>query len=161
MILVDSSAWVEFLRATGSPVHVSLRMALEHGAPLASTEVVVMEILAGARDEQDRERLRRLLHGLTFLAVEGLADYEQAAELYRRCRKAGETPRKLTDCLIAAVAIRNDAEVLCDDSDFLALARHAPLRLAAWSCRRTLSARDESGGSTSRPPSATNRTDES
>jgi len=89
-----------------------------------------MEILAGARDDTDRDRLRRLLYGQELLAVDGPADHERAAELYRRCRSGGETPRKLTDCLIAAVAIRNDAELLCEDVDFLAIARHAPLRLA-------------------------------
>ncbi len=131
MILVDSSAWVEFLRATGSPAHMRLRAALKENVELASTDVVVMEILAGARDDSDRHRLRRLLYGLEFLGVDSPADYEQAAELYRRCRRGGETPRKLTDCLIATVAIRNEAELLCEDADFLAIARHAPLRLVA------------------------------
>lgn len=130
MILVDSSAWIEFLRATGGSTHLRLREALQEGIELACTDVIVMEILAGARDDADRDRLRRLLYGLEFLAVEGPADYEQAAELYRLCRGGGETPRKLTDCLIAAVAIRNDAELLCEDADFFAIARFAPLRLA-------------------------------
>ncbi len=131
MILVDSSAWIEFLRATGSPAHLRLRSALEQGGALASTDVIVMEILAGARDDADRDRLRRLLYSAEFLAVEGPADYEQAAELYRACRAGGETPRKLADCLIATVAIRNGAELLCEDADFAAIARHTPLRLAA------------------------------
>lgn len=131
MILVDSSAWIEFLRATGSPAHLLLRSALQRGFVLASTDVVVMEILAGARDEDDRDRLRRLLYGVEFLAVEGPGDYEQAAELYRACRAGGETPRKLTDCLIATVAIRNAASLLCEDLDFAAIARHSSLRLAA------------------------------
>ena len=78
MILVDSSAWIEFLRATGSSAHLQLRSALEQGVELGSTDVIVMEILAGARDETDRDRLRRLLYGLEFLAVDGPADYEQA-----------------------------------------------------------------------------------
>ncbi len=129
MILVDSSAWVEFLRATGSSSHLRLRTALRDGLELACTDVVLMEILAGARDDDDRDRLRRLLFGLEFFAVEGPADYESAATLYRLCRRGGETPRKLSDCLIAAVAIRNDAELLCADADFLTIARHAPLRL--------------------------------
>ncbi len=131
MILVDSSAWIEFLRATGSPTHRRVRSALQQEVALASTDVIVMEILAGARDDADRDRLRRLLYGSEFLAVEGPADYEQAAELYRACRAAGETPRKLTDCLIATVAIRSDAELLCEDADFLAIARHSSLRLVA------------------------------
>jgi len=130
VILVDTSAWVEFLRATGSPIHLRVRAALEDDADLASTDVVVMELLAGARDDDDRDELRRLLYGLTLLAVEGPADYESAAELYRACRARGETPRKLTDCLIAAVAIRSDAELLHADADYLTIARHTALRLA-------------------------------
>jgi predicted nucleic acid-binding protein len=59
MILVDTSAWIEFLRATGSPAHLRVRAALESGLELASTDAVLMELLAGARDEGDRERLRR------------------------------------------------------------------------------------------------------
>jgi len=131
VILLDSSAWVEFLRATGSPVHLRVRAALREEVELASTDVVVMEILAGARDAADRDRLRRLLYGLRFLPVEGPADYEAAAELYRLCRRGGETPRNLSDCLIAAVAIRNDVELLCEDADFLTIGRHTPLRLAS------------------------------
>lgn len=130
MILVDSSVWVEFLRSTGSPVNLRVRAELEASAPLACTDPVLMEILAGARDDADREKLRRFLYGLEFLPVEGPADYEAAAELYRLCHRGGETPRKLTDCLIATVAIRNEVELLCEDADFLAIARHAPLRLA-------------------------------
>ncbi len=130
MILVDSSAWIEFLRATGSSAHLRVRSALEQGDALASTDVIVMEILAGARDDDDRNRLRRLLYSVDFLAVDGPADYEQAAELYRACRAGGETPRKLTDCLIATVAIRNDAALLCEDADFATIARYSPLRLA-------------------------------
>ncbi len=129
MSLVDSSAWIEFLRATGSPSHLRLRTTLDSGAELATTDVVVMEVLAGARDAGDRDRLRRLLFSQQFLPVEGPLDYENAAEIYRRCRVAGETPRQLNDCLIAVVAIRNEVELLSADRDFEAIARHAPLRL--------------------------------
>jgi predicted nucleic acid-binding protein len=131
VILVDSSAWVEFLRGTGSSTHRRLRSALQAGEQVAWTDVVALEILAGARDDADRDRLRRLLYGQHFLGVEGLADCESAAELYRLCRGGGETPRRLVDCLIAVVAIRNDVELLCCDVDFQVIARHAPLRLLA------------------------------
>lgn len=129
MILADSSAWVELLRATGSSVHLHLESALKDPAALATTDVVAMEVLAGALDNTERDWLRRLLYGQAFLAVDGPADYESAAELYRRCRHGGETPRQLTDCLIAVVAMRNNAELLAADADYEVIARHAPLRL--------------------------------
>ena len=56
-------------------------------------------------------------------------DAEQAAVLHRACRRAGETPRSLNDCLIAAVALRHDVPVLHRDRDFTVLAQHTDLRL--------------------------------
>jgi predicted nucleic acid-binding protein len=129
-VLADTSAWVEYLRATGSPAHLELRRLIADEAAVVTTEVVVMELLAGASDDDELARLRRLLGRFELLAVQGLADYEAAAELYRRCRRAGETVRKLTDCLIAVVAIRAGAALLHRDQDFDAIARHAPLRMA-------------------------------
>jgi predicted nucleic acid-binding protein len=129
VILADTSAWVEYLRATGSPVHLRLRRLIADEDDLATTEVVIMELLAGAADADGVRRLRRLLGRFELLPVEGLADYEAAAELYRRCRAGGETVRKLTDCLIAAVAMRHGAALLYRDHDFDVLVRHTPLRV--------------------------------
>ena len=129
MILADTSAWVEYLRATGSPVHLRLRKLIADEGELATTEVVMMELLAGEASPEDMARLRRLLGRFELLPVEGLADYEAAAELYRRCRAGGETVRNPADCLIAAVAMRQGATLLHRDHDFEVIARHTPLRV--------------------------------
>jgi predicted nucleic acid-binding protein len=127
--LIDTSAWVEYLRATGSEVHHQVRQRVESEGPVYTTDVVMMEVLAGGRDETHADQLRRLLGRCEFIATEGLGDFERAAGLYRRCRRAGETVRSLTDCLIAAVAMRGNLEVLHADRDFEAIARHTELRL--------------------------------
>jgi predicted nucleic acid-binding protein len=130
VILVDSSAWVEFLRATDSPLHHRVRDLLTDGAHVVTTEVVVMELLAGPGDERIVPRIRRLLQQYELVPLEGMSDFEDAAAIFRTCRRHGETVRKRIDCIIAAVAIRVDAEVLHRDRDFEAIARHTPLRLA-------------------------------
>ncbi len=127
VIFPDSSAWIEFQHATDSPVHLRLRAAVESGEELATTGLVLLEVLAGARDERQARELRRLLNRCAFLRVEEPSDHEAAAALYRACRRGGSTIRRLPDCLIAAVAIRTGAELLHQDSDFEAIARHAPL----------------------------------
>lgn len=129
MILVDTSAWVEYLRGSQTSVHRMLRTLIERGEALATTEMVVMEVLAGAKDAGHLERLRRLLLRCQLLPIRGLADYEQAAALYRHCRSKGVTVRRLTGCLIATVAIRDGVDVLQSDADFEAIARHTELRL--------------------------------
>ncbi len=119
MILLDTSAWVEFLRDTGSPV--CLRVDELLGEEIATCHPIRMEVLAGARDEQHLEGLRGLLARAAVLETSPV-DYETAAALYRTCRRRGETVRKLIDCLIAAHAIREGVAVLHADSDFDRLA---------------------------------------
>ena len=128
MILVDTSAWIEFLRDTGSPVcqRVDDLLATE----IATCDVVRMEVLAGARDEQHLQQLRRLLARASTLPTEPV-DYDAAAAPYRTCRQRGHTVRKLIDCLIAAVAIRGNVPVLHRDEDFDILAQHTPLQVDA------------------------------
>ena len=126
MILIDTSAWIEFLRDTGSVVCILVEELL--AANIAVCEPVRMEILAGARDESHLLDLRRLLARATVIPTQTM-DYEDAAALYRRCRREGETVRKLMDCLIAAIAIRAGVPILHNDADFDALARHTELRI--------------------------------
>ena len=130
MTLVDTSAWVEYLRATGSRSHHAVRRLLEDDGKVHTTDVIVMEVSAGARDGEHLDRLRRLLSRCEYVPVEGLGDFEQAAALYRTCRQSGEMVRALTDCLIAAVAMRADVEVLHADRDFDVLARHCGVRIS-------------------------------
>lgn len=125
MILIDTSAWIEFFRDTGSPVCNEVDRLL--GEDVATCDVVRMEVLAGARDEPHLRDLRGLLARATVLPI-GPADYESAAAMYRTCRRGGETVRKLVDCLIAAVAVREAVAVLHADADFDVLARHTRLR---------------------------------
>jgi predicted nucleic acid-binding protein len=141
VILVDTSAWIELLRASGHPAHVTLRHHLEHRSPIATTEPVIMELLAGARSRQEHARLRTRLLTLPRLTVQGLADFESAAQLYRAYRSRGATVRKLMDCLIAAVAIREGAAVLHNDRDFELLARHTRLRTERYRTLRPVPSR--------------------
>ena len=126
MILIDTSAWVEFLRGTGSPICDRVEALLD--GEIATCDAIRMEVLAGARDEHHLERLRRLLARATVLPTTP-ADYDEAAALFRRCRREGYTLRRLIDCLIASVAIRAAAPLLHNDADFDVLARHAGLRV--------------------------------
>lgn len=141
MILVDTSAWIELLRATGHPAHVTLRHHLERRSPVATTEPVIMELLAGTGTDGELKKLRARLLALPRLPVRGLADFESAAALYRRCRRRGATVRRLIDCLVAAVAIRESATVLHNDRDFDVLARHTRLRTERYRILRPVPSR--------------------
>ena len=126
MILVDTSAWIEFLRNTGSTVCALVDEVLAR--EVAICDAVRMEVLAGARDESHLLSLRRLLARAAVIPTRA-TDYDDAAALYRRCRRQGETVRKLIDCLIASSAIRAGVPILHDDADFDVLALHTELRV--------------------------------
>lgn len=129
MILADTSAWVEYLRGTGSVAHRRMRTALTD-AEIAVCDAVRMEVLAGARGEQHLRDLHRLLaRAVTFKTLP--SDHDAAASIYRSCRRHGETPRSLIDCLIAAIAVRRGATVLHADRDFSVIARHSTLKTVA------------------------------
>jgi len=131
MVLVDTSAWIEFLRGTGSPEHHFVASALRDERPLAWTEPVLLELTVGARSDLRAAELRAMLAGRELLTVQGLADWAAAGSLWRAARARGLTVRSTVDCLIAAVAIRTGTPVLARDRDYAALAEVSPLEVVA------------------------------
>jgi predicted nucleic acid-binding protein len=117
VILADTSVWVEYDRATGSPSHRRLTELIESDGPVAVTEPVLMEVLAGARNDKRETDLRRLLSRFELLSFDVMSDFDGATRIYRRCRAVGVTPRGMLDCMIAAVAWRRGATLLAHDMD--------------------------------------------
>ena len=91
MILADTSAWVEYDRATESAVDQRITSLIRLRGPLAVTEPVVMEVVAGARSDDRESDLRRLLLRFDLLRFDAAADFDAAARIYRDCRRAGPT----------------------------------------------------------------------
>jgi predicted nucleic acid-binding protein len=117
VILADTSAWVEYDRATGSTVDRRLTELIADDGSVSITEPVVMEVLAGARSDEREAKLRRMLLRFNLLTFDAAADFDGAVRIYRRCRQAGVTPRGMVDCMIAAVAWRRGASLLSYDAD--------------------------------------------
>jgi predicted nucleic acid-binding protein len=129
VILADTSAWVEYDRATGSTTDRRLSELIAAEGPIAVTEPVIMEVLAGARSDAREADLRRLLLRFHLCHFDAVADFDGAVRIYRRCRQAGITPRGLVDCMIAAVAWRQRAAVLACDADLDRVARVVGIKL--------------------------------
>jgi predicted nucleic acid-binding protein len=132
MLIADTSAWVEWLRTTGSPTNVAFREAI--GAELVVVlEPVKTELLFGARNRAEVTALRRLLENVDLELVHPRDDFESAAELFHTARTRGVTVRGVMDCLIAAMALRLELPVLHHDRDFARLAPVIELPQAAGS----------------------------
>jgi predicted nucleic acid-binding protein len=119
MILIDTSAWVEYFRATGSAAAVEVRRLLSTEADqLAMCEPVAMEILSGAVDDDTHMKLEWLVNGLPSLKLDDAVDFRSAASIYRAARRRGQTIRSINDCLIAALSIRHGTSIIHRDADF-------------------------------------------
>ena len=129
MILVDTSAWVDYLRDQRTVAAKALTALIEQGAELATTEPVIMELLAGGDTPVRAEALERLANGLPLLGIDPRLDFRTAAGLYAAARREGRTIRSLVDCLIACVAIRHDVPLLHKDVDYDVISKISPLQI--------------------------------
>jgi predicted nucleic acid-binding protein len=117
--------WIELFRAR-RPLDLEQLVDLDE---LVTCLPVVQEVLQGFRDERAYRIARDAMLAMPLLESPlGEALFLEAADLYRRARRAGVTVRSSVDCLIAACAIRHDCEVLHRDRDYAGLARISALR---------------------------------
>lgn len=128
-MIADTSAWVEYLRGTGSPANLALRRVIADDQELLVPELVVMELLVGAADDGAARELRRLLHTFEVVPLHPIVDTEHAARLQRQCRRAGHAVRSMVDCMIGAMAIRLGAPVLHADRDFEVLSANTAVEV--------------------------------
>ena len=131
MVLVDTTVWIDWLRAASTPATNRLTSLLARGRA-ALAPVILQELLQGAASQDALGKLRTRFEVLPMLMPRpGVATYADAGGLYARCRWAGLTPRSPHDCLIAQLAVEHRVPLLHDDRDFEQIAKVEP-RLVSW-----------------------------
>lgn len=119
MVLVDTSVWIDFLSPRPGAAAKRLDGLIAIGVPFALTPVILQEILQGARSSGEFRGLRRNLMTQNMLyPLDPTESHVAAAEIYATCRWSGITPRSAIDCLIAQIAIDNQAPLLHADADY-------------------------------------------
>ncbi|MCC5866461.1 MAG: PIN domain-containing protein [Wenzhouxiangella sp.] len=127
-ILVDTSAWIHFLRPEGErSVARRVQAALRNGSA-CWCQMVRLELWNGAGGSREQKVLRDFERDLPELIIDE-AVWNEAYAIARACRGAGITVPN-TDILIAACAKRHGASLEHADQDFdhiaSALDRAAP-----------------------------------
>jgi len=119
MFLIDSSAWIEYLRPNGSiKVKQRVREVLEKDEAV-TCGIVVVEILRGVKDDRLFKLLRETLLSLPRIPINDEVIEKAALWGYKLDRKGKTVPT--TDLFIAAAA-SDKAVVLHIDSDFETIA---------------------------------------
>jgi predicted nucleic acid-binding protein len=131
-VLVDTSAWVDFLNGYPSPARQALVELIEGEDEVCTCGIVVAEVFQGLRREKGRDELKRLFGELLFLEPSGIELSFKAAEVYRALRRRGTTVRSTIDCLVAALAEENACYVLARDRDLEAILGSGLVTASLW-----------------------------
>jgi predicted nucleic acid-binding protein len=130
MIVVDSSVWIAHLRNQWEDAAVQRFIAIEDPNDIVVGDVVLLEVLQGARNEKHARLLERWLREFEIVPMLGADQAVRAAQNYRTLRSRGITVRKPNDLIIASFCMERGYRLLHRDRDFLPIAKHLGLKLA-------------------------------
>jgi len=128
MYLVDTSVLIDFLKGTDTPQSKKFENILQHQIPFGISAFTYQEVLQGARDTKEYDKLNSYL-STQKIYYPSKQSYEEAAKLFFTCRKSGITIRSTIDTLIAIAVIENNLILLHSDKDFENMAGVVGLRV--------------------------------
>ena len=127
LVLVDSSAWIHFLRHGDShPIATLLKTLLQQDM-VAAIWLIRLELLSGTSTEEAYRALDADLAALHQLALSE-ALFQAASVLRWQLHRHGVVV-PVVDSLIAACAIYYGCALLHDDQHFRLIARYTPLHI--------------------------------
>lgn len=128
MILVDSSVWIAHLRGRDTAGTRKLE-ELSAREPLLVGDLILLEVLQGARDETAAGRIERALREYIVVPLLSPDLAVLAAKNYRKLRSLGITIRKTADLIIGTFCIEHRHTLLHDDRDFDPMREHLGLKV--------------------------------
>jgi predicted nucleic acid-binding protein len=115
LVLVDTSAWIDFLRGTPSDAAAEVRRLATSGR-VATCGVVVAELLYGVRVGEDASGLADRLLALPYFALSA-AGHVRAGTVGAQLRRRGVTV-PLSDIIVGSTAREAGVPVLTLDPHF-------------------------------------------
>lgn len=126
MVIVDTSAWVEYFR-NGLPTVVSKVDRCLDQDLVGIGDLVYCEVMQGIRSPRHRTEVSSLLLSLPHFNMVGFHIAEKSAANYRFLRSKGVTVRKTIDMLIGTFCAEHGFQIVHHDSDFNLMAQHIGL----------------------------------
>ena len=126
MVIVDTSAWVEYFR-NGLPTVVSKVDRCLDQDLVGIGDLVYCELMQGIRSPRHRIEVSSLLLSLPHFNMVGFHIAEKSAANYRFLRSKGVTVRKTIDVLIGTFCAEHGFQIVHHDSDFNLMAQHIGL----------------------------------
>jgi predicted nucleic acid-binding protein len=128
VIIVDSTVWIDHFHSTVNP-HTAWLDLHAYSDEIGITDLILCEVLQGARDDFRFTQMRRALLRLPVIAGSSRELAVAAAQNYRNLRGRGITIRKIVDTLIATACIEQGHRLLHHDRDFDPFEEHLGLQV--------------------------------
>ena len=128
MVIVDTSAWIEYFKGGVPRVVDKVDQCLERDL-VGIGDLVYCEIMQGIRSARERNRVSTLLLSLPQFDMVGFSIAEKSAANYRLLRSKGVTIGKTIDVLIGTFCAENKLRIVHCDSDFDLMAKHIGLEM--------------------------------
>jgi predicted nucleic acid-binding protein len=129
LIVVDSSVWIAQLRGQATAPVLRLSALVADDDQLLIGDLILLEVLQGARDDAHAARIERALRAFAIAPMLDPTIAVQAARNYRLLRARGITIRKTIDMIIGTFCLLGGHALLHDDRDFDPMAEHLGLRI--------------------------------
>ena len=126
MVIVETSAWVEYFRGGVPDVVEKVDRCLEQDL-VGIGDLVYCEVMQGIRSSRERGEVSSLLLSLPRFDMVGFSIAETPASNYRLLRSKGVTVRKTIDVLIGTFCAEHGLQLVHHDSDFDLMAKHIGL----------------------------------
>ena len=128
MVIVDTSAWIEYFRGGIPKVVDKVDRCLDQEL-VGIGDLVYCEVMQGIRSPRERGQVSSLLLALPQFAMVGFTIAEKSAANYRLLRSKGVTVRKTIDVLIGTFCVERGFQLVHNDSDFTLMASHIGLKI--------------------------------
>ena len=126
MTIVDTSVWIDYLEGREHWTVDRLVELIEDRETLAFSDLILLEIIQGIREEKDRELIERKFDPLVCFEVKR-STIRLAAGIHQGMHRKGIQIRSIIDCLISALSIETGAKILHKDRDFEFIASQYPV----------------------------------
>lgn len=128
MVIVDTSAWIEYLQGGLPRVVKKVDQCLEQDL-VGIGDLIYCEVMQGIRSARQRRDVSTLLLSLPQFDMVGFPIAEKSASNYRLLRSKGVTVRKTIDVLIGTFCAEHKLQLIHNDSDFDLMAKHIGLNI--------------------------------
>jgi len=128
VVIVDTSAWIEYFRGGIPKVVDKVDRCLDQEL-VGIGDLVYCEVMQGIRSPRERGQVSSLLLALPQFAMVGFTIAEKSAANYRLLRSKGVTVRKTIDVLIGTFCVERGFQLVHNDSDFTLMASHIGLKI--------------------------------